>query len=57
MEKSAFLERGPLALNIGYVKDTSMVKITTAIKPCMAWYFETRKQVRDVPIAFQTPYT
>ena len=57
MEKSAFLERGPLALNIGYVKDTSMVKITTAIKSFMAWYCETRQQVRDVPIAFQTPYT
>lgn len=43
-EESAFLNRGPLALlNIGYLKDASMVKITTAIEPMMAWYYKIRQ--------------
>ena len=51
-DERASIERGPLALlNIGYVKDASMVKITTAIEPLVKWYFKRKQKVREIPIS------
>lgn len=51
-DERASIIRGPLALlNIGYVKDASMVKITTAIEPLVKWYFKRKQQVRGIPIS------
>lgn len=58
-DERACIERGPLALlNIGYVKDASMVKITTAVEPLVKWYFRRKQKVRENPIIvvnFSTP--
>ena len=51
-DERASIKRGPLALlNIGYVKDASMVKITTAIEPLVTWYFKRKQKVRETPIS------
>ena len=51
-DECASINRGPLALlNIGYVKDASMVKITTAIEPLVKWYFQRKQKVREIPVS------
>ena len=51
-DERASIIREPLALlNIGYVKDASMVKITTAIEPLVKWYFKRKQKVREIPIS------
>lgn len=40
-KETAFLEGGTLSLlNIGYFKDASMIRITTAIEPMMQWFYK-----------------